>query len=315
MKNGLLAKLAVAFLSAVSPSLAAAQPALPRCRSVHELRMPMPVWSPKVTDGKLSSTPPQGKGRIVYIDLYSDDYYAGCKEPEKEKVYIFEFLHGKSVGSGGLRVNIHDPKDHKQTSDGATCIFMGFYSNEPVNDAHDGWTETNFWPVDKFEIMSSGRYCLSDGRSVPRAEPRDSLPTCKRSGEDRTPVPVWQPKRTPGGDLRSLPPMGDGKFVYISVVRDEDCSAEWPDRPYQLSISYQYKGMPSGGFGVTLIGNSGSQNGHCVWSGIYMNQTTPGLHMGWAETTFVGVDTAKLISSGQFCLVRPDAAARHGARR
>jgi hypothetical protein len=99
------------------------------------------------------------------------------------------------------------------------------------------------------------------------------------------------------------------------MVRDEDCPDESPERSIQLSKSYYYEGMPSGGFGVNLIGNSTSQNRHCVFSGIYMNQPTPGMHMGWAETTFVGVDSAKVISSGQFCLARAGAAERRSAKR
>ena len=38
------------------------------------------------------------------------------------------------------------------------CAFTGFYVGEVAE--HDGKRRTRFRPVDKFEIMSSGLYCL-----------------------------------------------------------------------------------------------------------------------------------------------------------
>jgi hypothetical protein len=312
MTKRLSAKLAFALLSLVPPSLAAAQPALPRCRPAHELRTPMPVWTPKVIDGKLSSAPPRGEGRIVYFHFNTDDNFAGCIEPPEDNLYVFEFLDGKhGPGVRGLKVNIYD---RSKAVGGGACFLSGFYVNKPANQTHDAWIETTFRPVDKFEIMSSGRYCLGDERSASDAEPRDSLPACKRLGEDRTPVPLWQPKLTRGENLSSKPPMGDGKFVYISIVRAEDCPGPWQDQPTYFTLANDDKDPhDSGGLEVAVIGNVRSQNGHCVWSGIYMNEPVTGMHQGWWSTTFRAVDAAKVISSGQFCQAQHDVAAHHDA--
>jgi hypothetical protein len=312
MTKRLSAKLAFALLSLVPPSLAAAQPALPRCRPAHELRTPMPVWQPKVTnEGKLLSAPPQGDGRIVYMFL---DVSPSCWEPPENKIYVFELVHEKAGPGSGLRVEVHDPKD-QILAYGNECYFVGFYRNEPASGANDGWSETHFWPVDTFEIMTSGRYCLGDEKSTPRSKPNDALPICRRSDEDRTAVPVWRPKLEAGEYVRSAPPMGDGKIVYITFVREEDCPAVWPDRAGGFAVPNDFEDPKAGGTDVTLIGNSGSHDGHCVFSGFYMNKISLGFSMGWGNTAFVGVDAAKVISSGQFCLARTGAAERRGARR
>jgi hypothetical protein len=292
-------------------------PALPLCRPAHEFRTPVPIWSAGFTrNGKLASAPPQGNSQIVYIDLVASWEVPTCDPSNDDKVFTFDVPNGgPNPQSGGLRVNIFDDEMNQP---GGGCIFKGFYANEPVSGVHEGWSETNFRRVDKFEVMASGRYCKADAKSAPRlsdpsrlthapAPPlkqRAFLPTCRRFGEDRTPVPVWQPKVTNEFHPSSEPPQGDGKFVYISIVADFDCAGAWQDRFEKLRFPNDTKDLTSGGFEVALRGNIRSENGHCVWSGLFMNELPYGGGMGWLTTVFLAVDESKVATSGQYCLAR-----------
>src|SRR5947209_14080594 len=70
--------LAIAAQPALAKKLELA-PALPQCRPFGEARTPMPIWSPEVThDGKLSSAPPEGNARIVYLDLLPENDDVDC---------------------------------------------------------------------------------------------------------------------------------------------------------------------------------------------------------------------------------------------
>src|SRR5262249_45320260 len=128
---------------------------------------------------------------------------------------------------GGMEVNIRGPAGW--VGFGARCSFSGFYVSEAAD--HDGRRQTNFRPVDKFDVMSSGLYCLGTwthkAPSLPRLpetapHPVQSaeLPLCKRSGEERMPIATWKPE-IGGNDfvqnISSEPPQGDGRIVYIRI--------------------------------------------------------------------------------------------------
>lgn len=118
-------------------------------------RTQIPVWQPSVDeDGNLSSEPPQKDGQIVYIQLHQDASKTTCGS---ELNSFSRPENPKDVMQGGLAVNI---RGNTQMANGV-CYFSGYYMNEDVMGVHQGWTETFYGAVNKQEIVTSGKYCLS----------------------------------------------------------------------------------------------------------------------------------------------------------
>src|SRR6266850_3293253 len=134
---------------------ASEDPALPLCRAIGEFRTPVLTWVAWVTpEGKLSAAPPHGNGRMVYIDLSVGDNHEACASPPGDG-FSFQFTDETSgPQSGGLRLNFPNNRTNYYWKYG--CVFNGFYVNEPVPGVRDGWRETSFRPVDRFEVMASG---------------------------------------------------------------------------------------------------------------------------------------------------------------
>jgi len=287
-------------------------PALPSCKPVGEFRTPVAVWEPGFTnDGTLSSVPPQGKGRVVYMDIITGPDYEACAGPEQNGVFAFEVPSGTpGLRSGSLHLTILEPK-MKATRGG--CHFNGFYVNEPVHSVEEGRSETSFRPLGTMEVMMSGRYCRADAKlaarwsesdrlnraTAPRLKQRDFLSTCRRFGEDRMPVAVWAPKVNDNRRPSSPPPQGFGRLVYVSIVADYDCKGEWQNQT--LEIPNVENG---GGLEISLDGNMRSEKGHCVWSGLFMTGVPIGVNAGWAAMSLTAVDEKKVATSGQHCLAR-----------
>jgi hypothetical protein len=119
-------------------------------------RTKIPVWRPSVNDdGNLSSDPPQKDGQIVYIRLHQD---ASKTECGNELNSFSRPENPKDAMQGGLAVNL---RGNTQTANG-TCYFSGYYMNEDVMGVHQGWTETFYGAVSKQDIVTSGKYCLSE---------------------------------------------------------------------------------------------------------------------------------------------------------
>jgi len=326
MRDNLRAgRAALLFLVASATVAMAASdgPALPRCKPVGDHRTPVAVWEPGYTrDGTLSSVPPQGKGRVVYMDLVTGPDYEACAGPEQNGVFAFEVPSGTpGLRSGSLHLTILEPK-MKATRGG--CHFNGFYVNEPVHSVEEGRSETSFRPLDTMEVMTSGRYCRADAKlaarwsesdqlsqaTVPPLKQRDFLSICRPFGEGRMAISVWAPKVNKHSHVSSVPPQGYGRLVYVSIVADYDCAGAWQDQYYTLTRPNDKKEATYGGLEISLRGNIRSEKGHCVWSGLFMTGLFQGWAMGWAATSFISVDENKVATSGQYCLAR-----RHGPLR
>ena len=118
---------------------------------------------------------------------------------------------------------------------------------------------------------------------------------------------MWEPRLAPNDEIRSEPPQGEGKLVFMSIVANTDCPGVWQDQFYSLKRPDPQEGdLTPGGFAVALRGNVRSENGHCIWSGLFMNDSVSS-QMGWETTAFITVDEERAASSGQYCLAR-----RHG---
>jgi len=290
-------------------------PALPVCRSPQEWRTPVPVWTPGLAkNGTLRSAPPEPTSSVIYIVVGVDSDAPACVEPPRDALFEFGIPQATPGAPNGLKVKIAD--DQMGEDSFHDCVFEGFYTTAPGAARADGGRELVLRPLDEFAIIASGRYCRAGAtaaarlshrapvapRAAPSESPRALLPTCRKTGEHRLEIPVWEPRLTSDGYLRSLPPQGDGKLVFMSIVSPIDCRGAAPD----LELPDPGTDPGQSGTFVVPLGKFRSQNGHCVWSGLYMNDSV-GFQKGFAITSFKQVDEGKVASSGQFCLAR-----RHG---
>jgi hypothetical protein len=296
-----------------------ANAALPRCKPVHETRTPVPYWHARTTPGRiLSSVPPQGDGRLVYLDVIIPDQGSSCwRGTDKDgDDFVLEVPAGTpGVGATGLRVHVDDVESRALW---LSCRYRGFYVNEPARGGRDGWSETSFRPVEMADVLTSGRYCRSDGAATasftrwdaaaatpPASEPLKVLSTCRRSGEDRMPIPVWRPTFSAAGYLTSVPPQGYGRLVYITAVLKGNCQG-YTDMTDTYVTPEDLKHPTWGGFNVELSGPVHAEGGQCMRAGVFVN-TLPSFAQGWSTTYFQPVDESKVAASGQYCLAR-----RHG---
>ncbi len=119
-------------------------------------RTNVPVWEPVITDvGEFSDEPPQGDGLVIFASFAIDNSEADCANADAERLYSFS-ARSNDPQLEGLAVNL---RGNVQFAN-AICHFRGFFKNEAVAGLHQGWAETYFGAVDKYEIVSSGRYCL-----------------------------------------------------------------------------------------------------------------------------------------------------------
>jgi hypothetical protein len=279
----------------------------------------MPIWDTEVTHGgRLSAAPPAGNGRIVYINLLAENDDVQCVGAPDNHDYTF--TSSSPTTSGDLEVTIRGPATYVGSS--ATCAFTGFYVSEVAD--HDGKRRIRFRSADKFEIMSSGRYCLGTWTDAAPAPDRPAhaappvgenarLPACKRSGEARVPIAIWKPAIIARGDeptVSSDPPEGDGRIVYVTVALP--AKTPCPKDPKAL-ITVSRPDRQGYGVIANFRGNARQKGGHCVLEGFYMNEPVPGTAQGWIETFFGAVDAKKIVASGTYCLARDDGR-RNGAR-
>ena len=297
-------------------------PALPQCKSGSDVRTPMPIWDADVThDGRLSSAPPAGNGRIVYIDLFAENDDVQCVGVPDDKNYAFM----SRTTSGDLDVTIRGPATYVGSSQ--MCAFTGFYVGEEVE--RDGRRHTRFRPMDKFATMSSGLYCLGKwtdaapaparaAHAAPPVAENATLPACKRSGDDRVPIAIWKPAIVSRGDepaASSDPPEGDGRIVYVTLAlpAKTPCPKD-PNEMITVSRPDRLAHRATGDLMVNFRGNAHQKGGRCVLEGFYMNEPVPGTSQGWVETYFGAVDEKSVVASGTYCLDK-DSGRRNGAGR
>ena len=283
-------------------------PALPRCKSANEFRTPMPIWKPNVMHDKLSSEPPAGNGRVVYVDVFAEDDDVHCANALDNEYYAFTTPARRKTA--GLEVNIRGPAQY--VGFGAMCSLSGFYVSEVAD--HDGKRQTNLRPVDKFDVMSSGDFCL--GRwtnAAPKpARPHEKmdhparLPVCNSSNEERVPISDWNPGIEGNGwiqDVSSEPPVGDGRIVHISIKLPPGKPCAWYSQDlFSFYFPSDRAQRDHGGLEVNLRGNTSDKDGRCTLEGFYMNEEVPGVQQGWVSTYFGAVDEKKVVASGTYCL-------------
>lgn len=290
-------------------------PALPVCRPQQEWRTPVPVWAAGLTkDGTLHSAPPEQANSVIYIDLGLHSDAPACQDPPPNGPFEFDVPKGTPGAPNGVRVKITDD-DFRQDSF-HDCIFDGFYTTAPGAAASAGIHEMILRPLDKSDIIMSGRYCrasasmtaslshhpLPASPAPPRQKARAVLPDRRKTGEDRVEIPVWGARQRPDSRLRFPPPQRYGQLVFMTIVSPENCHGD--DKHQDLDFPDSKADATQGGTSLFLTGNSRSQNGHCVWSGLFMYEAGS-YQMGWAFLTYNAVDEAKVASTGQFCLRQP----------
>jgi hypothetical protein len=297
--------------------------ALPRCKTAHETRTPVPIWKPDITqNGGLSAAPPHD--RLVYIYFFADNDQVHCLNASDDKVYEFIYADRGTPTASAVKVHIRGKTQY--TGWGFACHFSGFYWND-VTPEQGETIAADFRPTDKFDVMSSGHYCQTD--PVPRRWPErrphqatDSgnlqqypgLPACGRDSKDRVPVSIWSPRVTPTPDsdaVSSEPPTGDGRLVYVSAVP----SPRWCGRDeFSFILPHDPKSPDDGGVEINLRGNVHMENGRCTLAGFYMNEALFGILQGWVSTYFGAIDENQVIKSGAYCLAKPNAPARDARR-
>lgn len=131
---------------------------LEMCRA-GDNRLPVPVWSPKLTEkGDLTEEPPQNDGQVVYIEIFGDNSRFGCAAASSDKLYsVSKPNNPETALEGGLAVNLRGNVNFHN----GFCTFRGFFMNERVPGLHQGWTETYFGAVDRFDLIKSNRYCAT----------------------------------------------------------------------------------------------------------------------------------------------------------
>jgi len=139
---------------------------LPACRRLHESRIPIATWKPRLTQRptgmfEVHAPPPSGNGRIVYISIADPTQSCGGLDPkwpgDPEELYSVLLPDGPGRDSGGVSINLRG----NRTPAGKGCRFEGFYMNEPVAGIHQGWTESYFGAIERERIMASDHYCLA----------------------------------------------------------------------------------------------------------------------------------------------------------
>lgn len=130
---------------------------LPTCKA-NDDRIAVPSWTPEVDErGNLTSAPPQKDGQVVFVDLVADNEHVDCSAAKPDRLFAFSLPNDPKdpLGAGGLAVNL---RGNVQFANGF-CYFRGFFINSDVMGMHQGWTETYFGSVDKFEVIKSNRFC------------------------------------------------------------------------------------------------------------------------------------------------------------
>jgi hypothetical protein len=147
---------------------------LPVCRRVHEDRIPIARWKPKLTwshEGlpQVHEPPPSGNGRIVYISIEDPDEPCDRdrdnpfhpvwpdENPRRDDLYSVLLPESPAADSGGVSINLRG----NRTPVGKGCRFEGFYMNEPVAGIHQGWTDNYFGAIDRARIVASNHYCMA----------------------------------------------------------------------------------------------------------------------------------------------------------
>ena len=136
---------------------------LPACRPLHDSRIPIATWKPKLkqtdTGSEVHLAPPMGNGRIVYISIEDPKWPCGAVE-SNNGLYSVSLPNGPGAVWPGMAINLRG----NTTAVGTGCRYEGFFMNEPVQGMHQGWIETYFGAIDRERIVASNQYCVARQR-------------------------------------------------------------------------------------------------------------------------------------------------------
>lgn len=113
-------------------------------------------------------------GDVFHIEFFAENDSASCAAAKADHLYSFDV---PDADGGGLAVNL---RGNVHFANGM-CYFSGFFMNEAVMGMHQGWVETYFRPLDKVDVITSGRFCAasSGGR-----KPTVTAPAPKAAATD-----------------------------------------------------------------------------------------------------------------------------------
>lgn len=124
-------------------------------------RVVVSVWrESEEPDGEtrdINSAPPQGEGRVVYIEQRRTGQCGAADALNSYSSPFFDPDAGEYPGgAGGLAVNMRGGTSWAN----GTCNRVGFFKNEVVEGMHQGWIETYFGHLEDAPVSLAGRYCL-----------------------------------------------------------------------------------------------------------------------------------------------------------
>lgn len=150
------------LLTAILPfaAHAAIPTSLPSCLT-DDARTPIHSWAPSLNGRTLDSAPGAIDGDVFYIEFFTENSSADCVDAAADHLYSFDL---PDADGSGLSVNL---RGNVQFANGM-CYISGFFMNEQVMGTHQGWTETYFRPLDKADVVTSGRFCVARSTAAGR---------------------------------------------------------------------------------------------------------------------------------------------------
>ncbi len=280
-------------------------PFLPKCGRRTRVLIPIPFWSGSRAEiARLTAAPGPPDGKIVYLSYAAQ---AGDVAVEESDVAYSLMLDTapNTTKARPLKVIFWG----KPQFANGYYYFSGFYAlaTKPTSEM-----EVLFHQLDTFDIVSSRRFCIAHAGVIPRAAPPASpppqraeapaLPRCSAVQGRRIPIPTWKPRLTAKSYFAHLPPMGDGRIVYIAIDTPEKCPDD-PDHLFTVSRPDDVNDVVgAGGLEVNLRGSFSPYRDGCRLQGFYINQPVFGMHYGWGETYFAAIDKSRIEATGQYCL-------------
>lgn len=127
------------------------------------------------------------------------------------------------------------------------------------------------------------------------------IPAC-RTGDNRTPIPVWKPTVDADNNVNIAPPQQADQVVVLALESHKDPKCNDTDlNTFSLANT---DGAP-GGVEVSVRGNTQEVDGVCHLSGLYRNEAVEGMHQGWTTTHFKAADASEIASSNMYCVQQP----------
>ncbi|WDS35385.1 hypothetical protein [Pseudoxanthomonas sp.] len=127
------------------------------------------------------------------------------------------------------------------------------------------------------------------------------IPACK-TGDNRTPIPVWKPTVDAQNNVSTAPPQEDGQVVVLALESHDEPKCN--DTDVNVFKLANPNGEP-GGLEIRVRGNSQEVDGVCHLSGLYRNEAAKGTQKDWAATQFTAADASEIASANMHCVQSP----------